>query len=290
MILVHNPEQNPNAGNDGFFNAAGGINPGVTAHDVTNTISGPISDSQSSILFYNLFGAISDSKSGTLSDDLFGALPDNQSSATISYDRLDGNQAKSIPLQPEPAALTGEVSNLCHQTLNNGASLFAPHQDTVVETPFGSVSISGNSIAMVIASADSLAVYDLHDMHKNSVFVRCGNCQTMVSLTPGRSAVFTKPEKNRFESVNPAQKVAYKNLTHQKIGSQQVYQGEFEITSMIQCLAPLRNMIHSSDHSMRKAAGNMIKTAVILSQLSGGEPYRFFAAPEVTASLPKPNN
>jgi len=309
--LVHTLQQNPAGGSIAIFAAIGGPNPAITAGDITESIYGALTDTLST----TTSGINSKVKSGEIAATAFPVVTGDRAGAASNDDPIYRDQGRSIlnrsvvdrcvldlstvdSTDPDtdardtsvPAALTGQVSNVHHQTLNSGASLFAPHQDTVVETPFGSVSIAGNSIVLVIAAPDNLAVYDLHDMHKNSVVIRCVRNHSAVQLTPGRSVVFTKIMPNWFENVNPAQKVRYKNVTKKQIGEHQVYQGEFEITSMVQCLAPLRDMFHSYNPAMRKVAGHMIKTAVILSQLSGGEPYRFFAAPEVTASLPKPNN
>jgi hypothetical protein len=189
------------------------------------------------------------------------------------------------------AKLTGHVSTVSRQTMDSGASLYAPKQDTIIETPFGSVGIAKDSIAMVIASENGLAVYDLHDTHKNSIFIKCGPDQSNIALTPGHSAVLTHRDVETFEQINPAQKVSYKKLTGTPFDSEHtVYQGEFEIFSMIQSLGPLRDMIGSNDSVMRKTAGHMIKTAAILSQLTDSEPYRLFAVPEVTAELPAQQN
>jgi len=183
-------------------------------------------------------------------------------------------------------ALKGGVSNLTHQTLDNGAVLLAPDQNSVVDTPFGSVAVAGGSVVLVVAFDKGLAVYDLHDGHKGAVTVANGADTT--TLIPGKSVVVTKSTAGSFAKLNPTQFVAYRKLNCVKVGDGNKYQAEFEILSMLKGLSAVRGMASSSDAKTQKVIMNLLKTAVILNQLNqGGEPYSYLVPPPETAFLAK---
>jgi hypothetical protein len=183
--------------------------------------------------------------------------------------------------------LSGEVSTVRRQKIESGAAFYAPKEDTIIDTPFGSVAVARNSIAMVVSNQNGLAVFNLHDLHKDSILITCAGQDKTFPLAPGHSAVISTNGAGQFENINPAPKVAYRKITCQSLGQHRVYQGEFEIISMLQSLGPLRDMINSTDPARKRTAASMIKTAVILSQIGSAEAFRIFALPEVTASLAK---
>lgn len=171
--------------------------------------------------------------------------------------------------------------------MDRGALLITPRQNTIIETPYGRVGIAKDSVALIIAFESGLAVYDLHDAHANSIFINCSLAKTNISLSPGGSAIVTHQDVQRFEQINPTALVAYKKMANRPVGNEyRVFQGQFEILSMIRALAPLRNMVVSNDSAMRKAAARMIKTAAILSQFTDAEPYCTYGAPELAAYAP----
>jgi hypothetical protein len=163
--------------------------------------------------------------------------------------------------------------------------LLSPEQNTVVETPFGSVRVAANSVALIISSDDGLAVYDLHDGRKNAVVISNGS--DTVALTPGRSAVLTRSSVNSFEEVNPAPIVGYRQVASKAMGSDgKLYQAEFEILSMVRGLPQIGHLISSDSARTRKTMSNMLKTAAILMQISqGGEAYNLYLSPAKTAFL-----
>src|SRR5208282_6535499 len=117
------------------------------------------------------------------------------------------------------AKLSGHVSTALHETMDSGACFYAAKQDTMIDTPLGRVGIAKDSIAMVVASASGLAVYDLHDTHRNSIFIDCGHGNKDILLTPGHSAVITHRDVEQFEKINPATKVGYRKIASRPIGS-----------------------------------------------------------------------
>ncbi|MBS1999001.1 MAG: hypothetical protein JSS86_21895, partial [Cyanobacteria bacterium SZAS LIN-2] len=191
-------------------------------------------------------------------------------------------------IQGTPAkgkTLTGGVSNLTQQTLDNGATLLAPDENSVIETPYGTIKVEGGAVALVIAFDKGLAVFDLHDGHKGAVTVSIDDEQE--TLMPGKAFVAPREPKNSFEKVNPTAFVAFRKLHTRPIGkARKGYQAEFEIMSLMRGLTALRGMMDSQAPGTQKMINNMLKTAAILNQLNqSGEAFRYFVAPPETAYL-----
>ncbi len=180
--------------------------------------------------------------------------------------------------------LTGEVSNTVHsKTLNHGPLLLLPEQNTVVDTPFGSVSVAAGSVALIVSSGTGIAVYNLHDAHSNAVVLSSGG--DTVTVSPGRTALLAGPTSGTFEQVNPAPIVGYRRVTSKELdGRGRLYQAEFEIMSMVQGQPAIRQLMHSDNAKTRKTMDHLIKTAVILWQLSqSGEQYKMYVPAKVAA-------
>jgi hypothetical protein len=198
------------------------------------------------------------------------------------------NKVTNIVKDGVKAPLTGSVSNAGHITLDRGPLLLSPEQDTVVETPFGNVNVSANSMALIIASANGLSVYNLHDAHKNAVVVSNGS--NTVSLIPGRSAVFASTSVKSFEEANQVPFVPYRRVTGKELENGKIYQAEFDLTTMVRGLPALKKLVGSTDAKQRASAGNVLKTAAILMQLSAsGEPYALYLTPSLTACALSPD-
>ncbi|MBU6455352.1 MAG: hypothetical protein KGS72_26510, partial [Cyanobacteria bacterium REEB67] len=199
------------------------------------------------------------------------------------------NKVSNIVKDGVKAPLTGSVSNAGHMTLERGPLLLSPEHDTVVETPFGNVSVSANSMALIIASANGLSVYNLHDAHKNAVVMSNGS--TTVSLIPGRSAALVSTSIKSFEEANQVPFVPYRRVTGKDLANGKIYQAEFDLTTMVRGLPALKKLVASSDAKQRTSAGNVLKTAAILMQISaGGEPYALYLTPSLTACALSPDH
>lgn len=178
--------------------------------------------------------------------------------------------------------LSGGVTNVVTKHLEKGAMLLSPEQDTLIESPFGTVAVAAHSVALLVSYDRGLAVYDLHDSHRGAVAIRSHGAQ--VCLSPGRSAVLTQAGGG-FEEVNPVRTVGYRNLTNKTLGDNtKVYQGEFALLSVINGLKPFGEMAHSDNAKTRKTIDNVLKTAAILMQLDRGQnAFRCYAPKEVIA-------
>ncbi|MBU6452841.1 MAG: hypothetical protein KGS72_13730 [Cyanobacteria bacterium REEB67] len=182
----------------------------------------------------------------------------------------------------ETSTLRGGVSNLLKQEWQSGPMLIAPAENTEVQTPYGTVAVAKGAVVLLIASAKGLALYNLHDLHKNSVTFQYR--ESTLNLAPGRSAILTAGENDHFEMVNPLEGIAYRRLTSRQLSEQHLlYQADFDVFSLVRSIAPLKNMITAQDPALRKAASSLLKTAAILSQIGGAEPFGYYATPAVTA-------
>jgi hypothetical protein len=226
---------------------------------------------------------LSNSNAGSTSNNANAATSNNAVNSTERPGTTLLNGAGSSASRAKSRALAGAVSNAIHQNLDSGALMLAPDHNTVVNTPYGAVSIAAGSVALLVSFEKGLAVYDLHDSHKGAVVISTENNST--TLMPGGSAVLTSAAVKAFEDINPAQFVGYRRLGSSALeGDTKVYQAEFDIMSMVQGLKPLHNMATSTSPVNRKTIANTIKTAAILMDVTQGrEPFRPYIAPEVTA-------
>jgi fibronectin-binding autotransporter adhesin len=199
-----------------------------------------------------------------------------------SVDRTTALGSGNSLSTPKSNLLTGGVSNLSRRALEKGAMLLAPDQNTVVQTPHGLVSVSAGAVALLVSFEHGLAVYDLHDSHKESVMLLSGNQK--ISLSPGKNIVLTGNTRE-FEDVNPVKFVGYRGLSSRAISNDtKVYCSEFELLSMVQGLRPISSLVSSDNPKTRKTMGNLLKTAAILLELGqGGEQFKYYVPKELMA-------
>ncbi len=182
--------------------------------------------------------------------------------------------------------LVGQVSKGHIRKLDRGPLLVAPENDIIVETPFGKVNVAAKTLALLIASDTSVAVYNLHDIRKSALTVSTTAGHTF-NVTPGTSAVLVNSHDKQFEDVNPARFVRYRQPVERKLtNTHKLYRAEFEIISLLNGLPAVKDLMKSENKETRKTMMNVLKTAAVLMQLSGGsnaEPFKFICKPDVTA-------
>lgn len=188
------------------------------------------------------------------------------------------------PSDSQSRTLSGQVSNGQSRKLDRGPLLVAPENDIVVETPFGKVNVAAKTLALLIASENSVAVYNLHDIRKSALTVTTTSGHTF-NVTPGTSAVLVNSHDKEFEDVNPARFVRYRQPVSKLLSNtHKLYRAEFEIISLLNGLPAVKDMMTSENKETRKTMLNVLKTAAILMQLSGNsEPFKFLCKPDVTA-------
>jgi hypothetical protein len=174
--------------------------------------------------------------------------------------------------------------------LESGALLLSPHSETIVETAFGTVRLAPKSLALIIASPQQLAIYDLHDDHNGGVTVNAGhNCTVM---HPGHSLVLNKGQCDSFELVNPIGYVGYRHVTSKQIDdSTTAFQGEFHMLSLVSGLEPLRKMVSSPKSEEKHVSDRLLRTISLLSTMSNSMvPFELKEPPAMAAMVPTRNS
>jgi hypothetical protein len=190
---------------------------------------------------------------------------------------IDGADAKSI----EMAGWTGVDAKV--MKLRKGNVVVAPKVDTVVETAFGKVAVGARSMALIMALPTGTAVFNLDDTRKNAVVITIG--KTQVTLAPGRHVMVTSHLVEGFEMVNSAESFGYRNVATQKCdGDLQAFTSEFSMTNAIANVKQLRALVNSRHPEAQRLAAHMIKTAAIVSEISGAGQYQQYQHPRMTAT------
>lgn len=174
------------------------------------------------------------------------------------------------------------IAHASNMSLKNGMVLFAPHKDTVVETPMGVVKLSADSVVLISCTDVGLAIYDLDDRHKGAVVVQAGGHS--ITLSPGRHAMVSKHHEAEFGQINAIETVAHRNIVSQVKGATRAHLSEFFIPSALDTVLPLRAMMTSKQVATKRVADKMMKTAaVVLSIGSGVSKYQHYFKPRITA-------
>lgn len=184
----------------------------------------------------------------------------------------NGTQQKSEP-----------QAEVVHRRLDVGPLLLAPEDDTIVETPFGSVSVAADSLALIVTTQQALSVYDLHDGSKIAILISDGtHVDPAIPLIPGHMAVLVKTPNDTFEEVNVAQFVKYRLLTNKLLPSKRsLYQAQFDVMSLMHGLPALKKLLDSDNPRTKKVMQNVLK--IIMDQIApSSEPYRYYAPPEAS--------
>ncbi len=167
-------------------------------------------------------------------------------------------------------------------SVNSGSVLFAPTSDTTVVTPKGKVKVAANAVAMVVVEDTHLSVYDVNDLHKNSVVVEAAG--RSIPLSPGSHAVITHAGVEQFSDINPVESIMHRGLSRHELGNgHRAFTSEFSVPGAIQCIKPLSAMILSNHSQAKKVKERVLKTSAIIMQLSSNTPYEFHAKPRTVA-------
>src|SRR5262249_42771184 len=152
--------------------------------------------------------------------------------------------------------------------LKNGNVLFVPFQNTVVETPQGTVTIDAKSTVLVSIADNKLAVYNLDDNHKGAVSVSINGQK--LNLAPGNHATVTD-RTGEFAQINPIETISHRRVSSRAIANGvKVHTSEFSIASAIQSVKPLQAVIGSKNPQAKKVADRLMKTTAVLMHLSSG--------------------
>lgn len=148
----------------------------------------------------------------------------------------------------------------------DGNVLYAPTCDTTIETKHGTVNLAAGSIAVIMQSENSLAVYDLHDGGRNQVVIQTGGKR--INLSPGRHITISSNASEDFASVNAIELVQHRSLDQSKLNNGwNAYASEFSIPSACYAVKPLKRLMTSSDRESKKMANRIAKTTAVLMTL-----------------------
>jgi len=174
-----------------------------------------------------------------------------------------------------------------HSYLALGPQLLITDKEKVVETPFGEVHVEPSSIVLIVCNPSTLAVFDLHDGSKKAITIHHHDTKP-IELLPGQALVIANGTESAFEEINPAPWVMYRRLsmTNKELPEFNVFRAQFNMGRMITGFPQLKSLSSSDDPAKKKAMANLLKTAAIMDQVSGGiEPYQYYLSKELRRHL-----
>lgn len=180
-------------------------------------------------------------------------------------------------------------------TLHRGNLVVAQNVATSVETKYGTVSIDAKSVVLLMATGNSLAVYNVDDHRKGAVKVENGNRTIM--LSPGNHAVLTSAKVSSFDAINPAECFTYRNLNFaESANGLKTFTGEFSIPAALHVVKPLKHLVKthcdSADASKESRAivDHLMKTTAVLLHMQGAGRFEQYVRPRVAAYAPLTSN
>lgn len=210
-------------------------------------------------------------------------LPDQQ----ITPNTLSGHVVTNQGGQPSPVFTDGTFdagsltlfssngvqsqlgSNGQSLNLQNGSIFFAPKQNVSVTTPAGIVHIEAGSLALVVANADGVSVYNFHDDRTGAV--RMDSAGSTIALPPGSHALFTTNAKSDFAALNGNKNIAFRNVERQSLANGVVmFSADFSIMSALMNNNALLTLSKAGSAQMRSIREKMLKTAAALQIATGG--------------------
>ncbi len=196
---------------------------------------------------------------------------------------LAGIVSKSVKDHTTNTLASGDTKTVA---LRHGSVVFAPTNDTIVDTPLGKISVAAKSLVLVTVNRDCVSIYNLDDARARAVVVNSAGHS--ISLSPGRQALLTSNTNASFRDVNPAQMIGYRNIREQaNIEGIKAFTSEFCVSHALAVVQPLKKMIRSENEHCRKVSNHLLKTMAILMQLNAaGASYQQMMRPRVTAYLP----
>jgi hypothetical protein len=152
--------------------------------------------------------------------------------------------------------------------------LFTPKSDIIVGTQEGDVHIPAGSAVFIMETGNDVAVYDLHDSRTGSIKIVAG--KRLLTLAPGRQVVLTRRLDDKFEEVNPGNRIGFRKHKDVVLGEGiKAHVSEFSIPSAVATVAPIKKLLASNRPQDRKLVNQMLTNAVILSEMTAAVgPYR----------------
>jgi hypothetical protein len=162
--------------------------------------------------------------------------------------------------------------------------LFSSSRDTEIKTKSASLKIAAGSVVLIINLNDGVAVYDLHDRQQGAVEISTPG--KTLSLYPGRFALLSAAPGKSFGALNPTLAIGYRNIERQRISPQlEAYTADYCLSNAMQTVEPLNKVLLSQSPRCKSLANRLLKTAAILSQLTGDGNFQQVMPPMKTACL-----
>jgi hypothetical protein len=137
---------------------------------------------------------------------------------------------------------------------------------------------------MVALRDGLLSVFNLHDLHSDSVVITHGGRK--LKIAPGTHVSLSNLESERYEVINPAEGICHRSMRHVAMDNGlHVFTSEVAIPSVVKSVNQLRALFQANHPAAQRLAGSIAKTTAILYSLSRSqEPYLEMPHPRLTAS------
>ena len=194
-----------------------------------------------------------------------------------SAENVENGENANIAQQPfifvgTIAGLSNNADNANQQSLlrtsNDGAyfleagcALFSPDRNIDVKTPFGSLSLSKDSIVLVVASDKAVSVYDLHDEHASDVSFKFEG--RTLNLAPGSHVTITSDSTDSLGNANSLHMIGHRRVQSKVFGKNKEFSSEFSISSAMTEIKSIASLRNSKNSRERNAYKRMMKTAVV---------------------------
>jgi hypothetical protein len=193
---------------------------------------------------------------------LFTQEPDLNSDGKLIAAIIAGD-----PNSPLAAVSNVSLSSLTNQQLANGNYVISPQSNTTISTPMGTVQIDKGTIAFVSSVDGNLQVYDLSEGHNGGITVTSNGNST--KLTVGQEVLVTNKGNNDFGAINSQGNIAWRNETAKTAtDGAKVFKAEFSIVSALRNIAPLKQLLSSSNPQAKKLIDSLLRAAVFIAKAS----------------------
>lgn len=158
--------------------------------------------------------------------------------------------------------------------LLDGAGIFAPSQNIVIQTNHGIVQIAGKSIAIVWTTGKETTVYTLNDNRLGDISVLVGKHRINVPL--GAQLVLTKNGGKDLHGINAMTGIAFRDAVPLRLdGETKGYLADFSVISAVNAIKVLRQLSKSESPDAKSFLSKLLKNSVILARVTGARgPYK----------------
>jgi hypothetical protein len=166
-------------------------------------------------------------------------------------------------------------------TLNKGTVILAPKKASIVTTPLGFINVSAKSVIMVVATKDSVAVYDFHDDRTGGVSIVAAG--TTLPLAPGHHVMLTSRTSANYDRLNPIGCITHRSLTAHEANGIKVHSSQFSIMSALSGMKVFGTLRAKGDTRILEPA--LKNAAIIMQTRKTNETYRQYRTSDELAKM-----